>query len=191
MRRFTRLVAAPVVGLVLSLAPAADVLACSCAALSTPEELVTKSEVVFIGSVRDRAEAPPGELGGPTVAYAFEVERASEPTPAIMEVRAIGGDGGASCGIEFGIGERWLVAAYSGVDALETNLCSGNTFLDPEDPAAAVELVALLPSVPAPDAGDGASEAGAGVPVGVAAIAVVTGLLLIGSILAFRRDRPG
>ena len=152
LRHMTRLLLAAGLALGLSTVPIATVQACSCAMPGSPAETAAAADLAFIGTVVDTAPAPAEAEGvGGMVRYAFEVERASAATDAVVEVRAIGGDGGASCGIEFGLGERWFVAADGDAGTLQTNLCSGNLVADGMAEAELERLADALPVVPAPE----------------------------------------
>ena len=98
---------------------------------------------------------------------------------------------GASCGITFGIGERWLVAAYRQGEDLETGLCSNNQLagdIPPDRMAAFRELLPNLapePAEPAPETSP--SDVSVPLAAGLAALAVLA--LAAVSILAFRTGR--
>ena len=136
-------------------------------------------------------------MGVPLVRYAFEVERASQVTPAVVEVAALDDGGGASCGFTFGVGERWLVVATSEGGSLRSNLCSGNVPVEGIGEAEIADLVDLLPvepepTSPPPAAAPAASPSGgAGMPL----LAVLVGLAATGALIAvmvpaLRRGRP-
>jgi hypothetical protein len=183
----TRFLMAAVIALGLSSVPLVSVMACSCAMPGTTEEIAAAADLAFVGTVIDAAPAPaaPDDFGS-MVRYAFQVERASAPTEGVVEVRAVGGDGGASCGIEFGIGQRWFIAAYRDGATLQTDLCSGNLVVEGMAPAERellAEVLAVEPattSAPTPVDGPEASlppllPAALG---GVAAIAII-GVLVV------------
>ena len=142
-----RLVAGLVLVLASLLAPTASVLACSCAALGSVAATLGQSDVVLLGTVVDAVEAPAGDMGQ-QMAYAVEVERASQPVAATVEVRATHGDGGAACGFEFGLDQRWFIGAYEQDGVLHTSLCSGNALAGDLPQADVDEIVAMLPSEP-------------------------------------------
>lgn len=178
----------------LTAVPLATVQACSCAMVGGPEEVAAQAardgSVAFIGTVVDVAPAPADPDGfGPMVSYAFAVEHASVPISAAMiEVRALGGDGGASCGFTFERGETWFVSTYQQERALHTGLCNGNTRMTELTQERADRLRDVLhPVVPAADSpsGDGATFTPNWVTAGGATILLLAVLI---TILAFRRD---
>ena len=168
--------------------PISRVAACSCGVFGGPEEVVGAHDVTFIGTVVDSSPGARGEFGE-AIIYAFDVDRASAPTDALLVVRA--GVDGASCGFTFGMGEHWLVSAYRQGADLETSLCSGNQLAAdiPADQLAAFRE--LLPNL-APEAAQpapGTSPADVSIPM-AAGVAVLTVFALAAvSILAFRRGR--
>ena len=176
----------------ISTVPLGTVHACSCAMPGGPAEVVASADVVFVGTVADTAAAP-GETG-PMIRHAFAVERASAETESLIEVQSLDDPGGAACGITFGVGERWLVAAYRDGATLQTNLCSGNQRTDEMPPAELAAYEELLSSVPEP-ADPSPQEVPGGVsPALVAtAVAAVAGLalaaVLVVVIRAGRRHR--
>lgn len=192
LRHMTRLLLAVVVALGLSAIPIATVQACSCAMPGSPAETVATADLAFVGTVVDTAPAPAAADGfGGMVRYAFEVERASAPTDATVEVRAVGGDGGASCGIEFGLGERWFVAAHRDAGSLQTNLCSGNLVADGMSAAELERLADVLSVVPAPiDASPVEGEETEPSLLLPAAIAALATLALAGVLVVSFRGRP-
>jgi hypothetical protein len=189
-----RRIARTLLGVTLALLPAAvpfrQVAACSCAGAGTPEQVVSGAELAFIGTVVDTAPGGPSDFGGSNVRYAFEVEQASVPTAHVVVIQALDDGGGASCGMTFGIGERWLVTAYRQGAELETNLCSTN---QRTEEMAAPDLVAytrLLPNVPEEvDPAPGA--AGADISIPAATAIVVLSALGLGAVvlLVLRRRR--
>jgi hypothetical protein len=169
----------------ISLVPIQTVRACSCAMPGGVADTIAQADLAFLGTVVDVAPAPqaPGDIGR-TIRYAFEVERASVTTEAVVEVRSLDDPGGAACGFAFGIGERWFVAAHRDGQALQTNLCSGNIAVDgmpPDELAAASELLAAEPEAAAdtePAAGGAPSPVllltiGAGALAGLATIMII------------------
>jgi len=179
-------------------APVATVNACSCMQMD-PAAAVDMAELAFVGTVVDTATAEKeAGTGMSLVRYAFEVERASQASGPIVEVSAIDGDGGASCGFAFGMDERWFVAATTEEGSLRTTLCSGNLMIEDLGEAEQASLANLLPvepasAAPTPDPAPEATPtvAGVGVPVAVAlligaAAAAALGLVLV---LAMRRGR--
>lgn len=185
-----RLLIACAMALGLTSVPLVAALACSCAMPAGPAETAAAAHLAFVGTVVDAAAAPKDPDGfGQVVRYAFKVERTSVPIDGdTVEVRALGGDGGASCGFTFGEGERWFVAAHRQEGALETNLCSGNVLVESMSDAELARLMSALPvaSSEAPPAEESAFPIPGAVLVGAAAVA---GLAAV-TFLAFRRDRP-
>lgn len=170
--------------------PLAFVAACSCAMMGGPVESIQAAEMAFIGTP---IESAPGgadpAMGMGTVRYAFQVERASVATDAVIEVQALDDPGGAACGFSFPLGERWLVMAHRQDGALHTNLCSGNLLLEQIDDAEQERVMSALPVTPDPPAISQAVPAQAPFPVpvvvgGVAALALVAVM-----VIAFRGDR--
>jgi hypothetical protein len=125
----TRIAIGGILALGLLAAPIASVYACSCAGFAGPVETAEASELAFIGTVVD---ARPGAqtMMGQTVAYAFEIERASVEAPAQLVVHALHDPGGSACGFVFEVGDRWFVSAATFEGTLNTGLCSGNVRLD-------------------------------------------------------------
>ena len=186
--RIGHLVAAFAVALSVGAFPASRVAACSCAGFSSPVEgvraAVEAGQLVFIGTVTEATGAR-AEMGGQQIRYAFAVEASSQPTGEIVEVSALGGDGGSACGIEFGRGERWAVAADFAKDAYSTHLCNANVRLDSLEAEQAVAVEELLTARPTD------TESGAGdVEIPVELLIVGAGIAIVGivSALAFRRQ---
>ncbi len=157
--------------------------------LGTPEESIAAAEVAFVGTVTGAAQG--GEdrgLGMGTVRYAFDVERASVPAEATVEVSSLDDPGGAACGFSFGVGERWLVMAGMQDGRLQTNLCSGNVLLSELDDPAVEAILAALANTPDPPTAEAANPAPSfPIPIvvgGVAALALVAVM-----VLAFRGER--
>ena len=188
--RIGHLAAALVAALLVAAFPASRAAACSCAAIGSPIEgaraAIDSGQLVFIGTVTGSVPAGrDANLGGQLIRYAFAVEAASQPTGPTVEVRAIGGDGGASCGIEFGAGERWMIAAGSAPEGYSTHLCAANVSLGAlgaGEAAALAELLSARPSVAEPSA-----EPGIQVPFEVLVVAAGIGILGLASAVAFRR----
>lgn len=172
--------------------PVAQVAACSCA-MSTPEQAAGFADAVFAGTVVN--ESPVGADTGRDAAiaatvplpmpfgqsiYTFEVDGVAKgQVGAGIDVLA-GGDG-ASCGMSFGTGERWLVFTTWDGAMHTTGLCSGNVALE-----AGAE--APLP-LTAPDESLAATEE-AEIPVTALALLGIIGLVAAVSFVAFRRERP-
>lgn len=191
-RSAARLLTAVVLSLGLWAMPTASVRACSCASLGGTVEAVQQAELSLIGTVVDIGPAR-ADAWGPVVPYAFEVERASAETPAVVVIHALNDGGGASCGFVFGVGERWLVGAHRDGSEVTTGLCSGNARMDAFSAEDVDRLMAILPFTPAAEASRGAGtviedgvESILPVALGVLVVAVV-GILVA---LAFRDPRP-
>ena len=169
--------------------PIGKVAACSCASFGSPEELVAAHAVTFIGTVIDTAPGGPSEFGGSNIRYAFDVERASAATDALLVVQALDDAGGASCGFAFGIGERWLVAAYQQEGALETGLCSGNRLMRELPAAETAAYIDLLSEVPLEPARPADASAGPDLSMPAAILVAVLGALVLGGVtfVAIRR----
>jgi hypothetical protein len=188
-----RLLIVLVVLVIVTVVPTAQVAACSCGMLGKPAEVVRASDITFIGTAVDTAPGEPSDLGGSNVRYAFDVERATAATDPVVVVQALDDGGGASCGFTFGLGERWLVAAYRHEGDLETNLCSGNRLAD-ELPAE--ELAAyqdLMPEVPPEPAEPAEPRAGSDLSIPAAILIGAMGAVLLGgvTVLATRRRNDG
>lgn len=189
---------AAALAIAISAAPAATVHACSCMAMQ-PAEAVDMADLAFIGTVTD--SAPGGQdpaMGMPLVRYAFEVDRASEPTGPTIEVAALNDGGGATCGFTFGADERWFVAASTEGGVLQSNLCSGNLMIEGMDDAELAALDELLPfeptstapdPTPAPASPATATDGGPSLPIVAAAIiAAAAGAAL--ALILIRARRP-
>jgi hypothetical protein len=168
--------------------PVTTVRACSCALLEGGfEGLVEQAEVAFVGTVTASADAGAAPVGfGNEVRYAFAVERASRPTAASVEIRALEDDGGSMCGFSFEVGDRWLVTGYQEAGTLHTSLCSGNQRMDtlaPEQVAAVSEALPFEPS-----SGEEV-ESSLAVPIPLLVAALGAGLIAVVMLVAFRRER--
>jgi hypothetical protein len=171
--------------------PVGVVRACSCVGLGGPVEIALAAardaSVAFTGTVVGARPEPAG-FGdfGPMVAYAFEVDRASDEVETPIEVHALDDPGGAACGFTFGMGEEWFVTASAGNGALQTGLCSGNLRLADLDPAEVEQLEAALPEQPA--ASEAGERDGVEVPwiliLGLSGLAAAVGL----TVYAFRGE---
>lgn len=180
--------AAVALAVVLTAVPISRVAACSCAAFST-EEAIANAQLAFIGTVADQKEVGVrNDFGDEMRQYAFAVERATAATDAVAIVRA--GTSGASCGITFANGERWLIIATRGQTGLETSLCSGNLRLADLEVAEAERISALLPPVSGEPPASGEEFADEpGVPMGPIAIGAAALLLAAAAFVAFRHAR--
>lgn len=188
--RTAHLLVAVAMAMCVAALPASRALACSCGALGTAVDgaraAIADGQLVFIGSVADAMPAGrDATFGGQLIRYAFAVEAASQPVGATVEVSALGGDGGASCGIEFAVGQRWTIAATEEAGGYTTHLCAANYVVDGLDPGDVAALRGLLTASPLVD--EPGSANGIAVPVEI--IVVGAGIALVGlaSALAFRR----
>lgn len=177
----------------LALVPLQGAFACSCAQL-TIDEAATSAHAVFTGTVVD--EQPVGRGTGPVGAIA-----ATAPMPGLggqfiytvavdgvvkgdvgEQASVLGGGDGASCGMSFAVGERWLLFTMWDGTVHSTSLCSGNMPLG-------VDEKPPLP-VSAPLEGGDVTQPPTEIPWTAVAllgsIAVVAGV----SVFAFRRSDP-
>lgn len=173
--RPTRAAMAALLALAAGTVPIWHVAACSCAGGDLPGA-IRAATVAFVGTAEASAEAPPTDLG-PRTRYAFSVERASRQTGGTIEILAWSGSGG-SCGVTFGIGERYVVIANNQDGRLETNMCNGNVPVDELPAAQRADLEALLPIVPerarvTEDDGEFGAVTGALPTIGLVAVLLV------------------
>jgi hypothetical protein len=197
MRRIRRVVRSAIAcafALAATTIPISQVAACLCAGGELPVAIPI-ADVAFVGVAEATADGPPADNQRRTL-YTFSVERASRETGPTIEVAAWAGSG-SSCGIDFGMGERWVVLATRWEGALDTNLCSGNLRVDDLEPAQRADLPRLLPIVPeaaqerAPEQVSTALERVLpAIAVGVAVLALVGAVAVVG-IVAGRRNRDG
>jgi len=185
-----KLLVAALFAIGLASLPVQRVAACDCAQ-STPEQAAELADAVFAGTVVN--QQPIGADGGPVgamaatvpapaplgqVLYTFEVDGVAKgPVGAAVEVLS-GGDG-ASCGMSFGLNERWLIFTTWDGAMHSTGLCSGNITLEK----------GVEPPLPltAPTGGEGEPEAPA-VPIAILLLIGVIGAVLAVSWFAFRRE---
>jgi hypothetical protein len=173
--------------------PVAQVAACSCAQMSV-EDAAATADAAFAGTVVDErpvagadrtlgavaATKPmPLPMGG--VIYTFNVDGVAKGDIG-AQVELLGGGDGASCGMSFGLGERWLVFASWDGAAHTTSLCAGNLMLAPDEPSP-------LP-LSAPSEGASPSDAPMQIPWTTLGVLGAIGILLAASWFAFRSDRP-
>jgi hypothetical protein len=160
-----------------------SVAACLCAEMKNAQAAAASADAVFAGTVAGGeavgGAALPALLSPGETRYTFDVDGVGKgDIGSRAVVRA--GDEGASCGVVFTAGERWLVFANIDAGELTTHLCAGNVTLAAGE-AAPLPLVAPEPSE-APESG---------VPIGVLVVAGIVVAAVIGSWLAFRiSDRP-
>lgn len=171
---------------------AGRVAACSCMPLGA-SEAAAAADAAFAGTVVDEmpvgietgpvgamAATVPGQMPLAQVVYTFAVDGVAKgEVPARVEVLA-GGDG-ASCGMIFGIDERWLVFTHWDGATHSTGLCSGNVALEPgADAPLPLMAPAELTEEPVP----------ASIPMPVLVVLGSVLALLAVSVFAFRRERP-
>jgi len=192
IRRVVRCAIACAFALAAATIPISKVAACLCAG-GELSVAIPNADVAFVGVAEATADGPPADNQRRTL-YTFSVERASRDTGPTIEVAAWAGSG-SSCGIDFGMGERWVVLATRWEGALDTNLCSGNLRVDDLEPAQRADLPRLLPIVPeaaperAPEHVSTALERVLpAIVVGVAVFALVGAVAAVG-VVAGRRNR--
>lgn len=169
--------------------PVEQVTACSCAPF-TPEEAADAADAVFAGTVVRASPVGmdagplgavaattgvPSPLGGTIFTFAVDGV-AKGPVGTQADVLA-GGDGG-TCGMSFGLNERWLVFTTWDGAIHRTGLCSGNLLLE----AGAEPPLALTP----PEGGETEADASV-IPMPMVALFGVIALVLAVSWVAFRR----
>lgn len=182
-----RFFVAVVMALGLASLPAQQAFACSCAQ-TTVEDSATFADAVFAGTVvADEplggdpagalaATAPMPGLVGQRI-YTFAVDGVAKGDVA-AEARVLAGGDGASCGMSFAVGERWLVFAMWDGAFLSTGLCSGNVPLGADEAAPLPLSAAPVGEVPVRPVEVPWTVVGI-----LASLAAVAGI----SILAFRR----
>ena len=189
LSRHMKLLLAALFAIGLASLPVEQVAACSCAQ-STPRQAAEFADAVFAGTVIH--EQPVGAETGPIgamaatvpapaqfgqIIYKFEVDGVAKGSVGVR-VEVLGGGDGASCGMSFGLNERWLVFTTWDGAMNSTNLCAGNVPLE-----AGAE--APLP-LTAPTGGDVESES-AGIPVAALVLIGMIGVMIAVSLVAFRR----
>lgn len=184
--RVTRILAAAGLVLVTSAVPIARVAACDCMMMA-PEEAAAAADVAFTGTVVAEQPVAADGRGGVGFAdlgemlYAFEVDGVAKGDVAATAQVLSGGDG-ASCGMAFGIGERWLIFGTVERDTITTHLCSGNVALAPEDPG---------PIAVSPPQASATPERGPSIPPAILLPALAVAALAAASAFLFwRADRP-
>jgi hypothetical protein len=191
--RTMRFLLAASLALALLALPGQQVAACSCAMMA-PAEAAEFADAVFAGTVVEAREVGlhDGPLGAVAatvpvpapfgqVVYTFAVDGVAKGDVG-TQAEILGGGDGASCGMSFGLDERWLVfATWDGV-MLTTSLCAGNTVL-------AVDEQPPLPLTAPADAPAEAAELE--VPFPLIAVVAAIGVVVAASWLAFRRGPTG
>lgn len=186
-----KLLLAVIFAIGLASLPVSQVAACSCA-MSTPEEAATFADAAFAGTVIGETQVGDTRGAGAMAAtvpmpmpfgqsiYRFAVDGVAKGE-VDAEVDVLAGGDGASCGMSFGTGERWLVFTTWDGSMHTTGLCSGNV---------ALEIGGEVPlpmSAPASELED-ADEAQ--VPMTLLALLGVVAIVAVVSWVAFRRERP-
>lgn len=144
--RLTRLLGAlALVLLVSAVAPIARVYACSCIQM-TPELALANANVAFVGvvtTIADTISGGPIISSGDPVSYTFAVEKMLKGSAGAELIVSSNRDG-ASCGMTFGLAERWRIYTYADESGrLATGICSGNELLETGVP---------IPEIAAPEA---------------------------------------
>jgi hypothetical protein len=181
MLRLARALAALSLAGALSVVPLATVSACSCAMSELPQAIQTADLAIVATSISVEPLGK-GEMGE-RLATTWDVERSRDPLDARLVSIESWADGGANCGISFGTNERWLVLAYRGDSALETNSCMLNRRLDGSEPDTEALITEMLMETPSA----AAAESGIDIPIPILAIAGAVVLVGAVSVVAFRR----
>jgi hypothetical protein len=135
---------------VTAAAPIARVYACSCMAL-LPGQALANADVAFVGVVRQVTDSMEGPIysSGDPVSYTFAVEEVLKGS-AGGELVVTSTRDGASCGMAFGLAERWRIYAHAKESGgLGTGICSGNELraeavpIPAQEPASLGVLLAL------------------------------------------------
>lgn len=173
--------------------PLEQVAACSCAQMSV-DEAAANAQAVFAGTVVDErpvarddgplravaATAPMPGMDG-RVIYTFKVDGVAKGDIG-AQVELLGGGNGGSCGMSFGVGERWLIFASWDGAVHTTSLCAGNLQLAPDEtsplPLAAPGEETTIPDAPVE------------IPWTALGVLGAIGILLLASWFAFRPERP-
>ena len=177
----------------LAILPVRQAFACSCAEM-TIDEAAAMAQAAFTGTVIDEqpvgkatgpigavaATAPmPGGMGGQFI-YTFEVDGVAKGDVG-ERASVLGGGDGASCGMSFAVGQRWLLFTMWDGTVHSTSLCSGNVPLGPDEDAP-------LP-VSAPGEVD-VSQPPTEIPWTAVALLGAVALVAGVSAFAFRRSEP-
>jgi hypothetical protein len=172
--------------LLLTAVPIATVSACSCA-MTEFDDAVRDADFAFVGRPISIEPTAGGRFGN-AVLTTWSVDRSRDPISATTVTVRSWPDDGANCGVTFAREVRWLVLAYSGDGALETNGCMQNRMLDGSDPDGEADIASMLPAeVGGPEP---TVDRGVAVPVPVIGMAVALALVVGFSVVAFRRQRP-
>lgn len=189
LNRDMKLLLAALFAIGLATLPAQQVAACSCAAVTT-DQAAEVADAVFAGTVIN--EQPVGADSGPLgamaatvpapapfgqIVYTFEVDGVAKGSVG-LQVEVLSGGDGASCGMNFGLNERWLIFTTWDGAMHSTGLCSGNVPLEKG-------VAAPLP-LTTPTGGDAEPEAPV-VPIATLLLIGVIGVVVAVSWIAFRR----
>lgn len=110
----------------VALEPFSVAQACSCAAINN-SQLLDRASVVFTGVATTRADPNAGaqvKSSLDPITWSFQVDSVAKGQATNPEQIVTARDG-ASCGMGFALGTRYLVYARQVSDHLETDLCSG------------------------------------------------------------------
>jgi hypothetical protein len=172
MRRLLQALAISIVaGAALALLPAQRASACRCVERSEAEALAG-ADVVFEGVVADgEAEVFLQNIGVGDTRFTFAVQNVIKGEPLAPRIHVSTAGNGAACGAGFAVAQRWRVHASGDTARLTSSLCSGN------------QLLAERAPIPQPPT---AAPTGV-IPAAVLVALGVVGLLVLASLLAFRR----
>lgn len=186
MPNLLRTVLAVVAALAFTAVPTVTVLACSCMEMPF-NQAVAEADLAIVGTLVASDPPAQGDLDQP-IAMEWAVERSRDPLD-VERVTIVGWpDNGANCGVSFEVGQRWLLLAYRGEGALETNGCMQNRSLAADDPEASAIADAFV-TVGATQESPSASSIELPMPLIVGGAALL--LVALMSLLAFRRRAPG
>ena len=125
-----RFLAGALFATLITLAPTAQVFACSCIQMNSALAL-SNADVAFVGVVATVDDPGGGPLvgSGDMLRYAFAVEQTLKGE-AQTAFEVLSARSSASCGMEFAAAQRWRIYAYADeTGKLQTGLCSGNELL--------------------------------------------------------------
>jgi hypothetical protein len=114
------------------------------------------------------------------VIYTFKIDGVAKGEVG-PQLELLGGGDGGSCGMSFGLGERWLVFASWDGAVHTTSLCAGNLMLGPDE----------APPLPlaAPGADVTPSDAPMQIPWTALGLLAAIAIVLVASWFAFRSER--
>jgi hypothetical protein len=186
-RRGWRLLAAVGVALGVMLVPVRGAAACDCALVPLPQA-IQDAEIAIVGTLVSQDPVLAPDPAGQPQELTWRVERSRDSLSVTEVAMRAWPDDGANCGVSFSADERWLVLAYQGDWALETNGCMRNARmadLTPEEAELVDAAVAVSVGTGPPTSG----EPSVSLPAPLLVVAGAIVLLAMVSILAFRR--PG